>query len=79
MRSERPYLSTLLDIGFTPKEAVELMSDEVIGSAQASTSPSEGLVDASDREEGGNVIGWMNDIENDAQYVRFATSLNGVS
>lgn len=55
------------------------MSDEVIGTAQASSSPSEGLVDASDREEGGNVIGWMNDIENDAQYVRFPRALTGVS
>ena len=38
----------------------------------------EGLVDASDRKEGGDVILWLNDLEKDRGYGRFGSSLTGV-
>ncbi|KAG6330916.1 hypothetical protein ID866_8172 [Astraeus odoratus] len=38
----------------------------------------DGLVDASDRQEGGNVILWLNDLEKDPRYRRFLPSLTGL-
>lgn len=65
MRDERDLILSLTKLGLTPKQAVSLISDEIVGLAQTEDDPSEGTVDASDREEGGNVITYWNDIEKD--------------
>lgn len=79
IRAERPHVVSLLELGFTPQEAVGLISDEVIGTAQAGNNPAEGLVDASDKQEGGGAISWLNNIETDPVYARYPYSLIGVS
>jgi UDP-glucose:glycoprotein glucosyltransferase len=56
---------SLTSLGLTPRQAFELVSDAVIGQAQTEDDPGEGIVDASDRIEGGGVITWWNDIEKD--------------
>jgi UDP-glucose:glycoprotein glucosyltransferase len=56
---------SLTSLGLTPRQAFELISDPLIGQAQTAEDPGEGMVDASDRIEGGGVITWWNDIERD--------------
>ncbi len=56
---------SLTSLGLTPKQAFELISDPIIGQAQTDEDPGEGLMDASDRLEGGEVIIWWNNVEKD--------------
>lgn len=60
---------SLVSLGLTTRQAFELISDPIIGQAQTEIAPGEGLVDASDRLEGGNVITWWNNIEKDKRFV----------
>jgi hypothetical protein len=52
----------------TPRQAFELISDPIVGTAQTEDDPGEGTVDASDRFEGEQVITWWNDITKDKRY-----------
>lgn len=65
-------MTSLVAIGYTPKQAFQLVSDELIGHAETEHDPLEGLVDVSDRIEGGGVITYVNDIEKDRQYARWS-------
>lgn len=56
-----------MSIGLTPKQAFQILSDPVIGQKQTVEEAGEGVVDASDREEGGDVIVWWNNIEKDSR------------
>lgn len=67
LRDERDLVLSLTRIGLTPKQAIRLISDQHIGLAQTEDDPSEGTVDASDREEGGTAITYWNDIEKDSR------------
>jgi UDP-glucose:glycoprotein glucosyltransferase len=67
IRAEKDLAGSLVSIGLTPKQAFQLLSDPVIGQKQTSEEAGEGVVDASDREEGGNVIIWWNNIEKDSR------------
>jgi UDP-glucose:glycoprotein glucosyltransferase len=58
----------------TASQARSLVADQLVGSAMTEREPIEGLVDASDRPEGGRVISWLNDIETDQQYARWPAS-----
>lgn len=69
VRAERDLVLSLTSLGITPKQAFELISDPIIGQAQTEDDPGDGLVDASDRLEGGEVITWWNDIEKDKRWV----------
>lgn len=39
----------------------------------------DGIFDVSDRQEGGNVIMWLNDLEKDGRYRSFPTTIESVS
>jgi UDP-glucose:glycoprotein glucosyltransferase len=69
IREERDLVLSLSQIGLTPKQAIRMISDSIIGTAQTEDDPSEGTVDASDREEGGDVVVYWNDIEKDSRSV----------
>ncbi len=69
IRAERDLILSLTSLGLTPKQAFELISDTMIGQAMTEDDPGEGLVDASDRLEGREVITWWNDIEKDKRFV----------
>lgn len=60
---------SLMSLGLNSTQAVDLLTHRTIAQAQASGGVLDGLFDASDRAEGGEVIGWLNDIENDERYV----------
>lgn len=65
IREERQLALSLISLGLTPKQAVDMISDPVIGRFQTDEDPGEGVVDSSDREEGGGVVIWWNDVEKD--------------
>nr|XP_019013386.1 UDP-glucose:glycoprotein glucosyltransferase [Kwoniella pini CBS 10737]OCF52167.1 UDP-glucose:glycoprotein glucosyltransferase [Kwoniella pini CBS 10737] len=77
IRAERHHVLSLTSLGLTPKQAIELISDPVIGEAQVEDSRGEGIVDASDRSEGGDVIVYWNNIEKDKRYKNWPESLGG--
>lgn len=54
-----------MSLGLSPSQAIELLTHRTVAQAQASGGVLDGIFDASDRAEGGEVIGWLNDIEND--------------
>lgn len=76
IREERQRALALTELGLTPDQAFDLLTDETIGEAQTQQDPMAGLVDASDREEGGHVIIWWNNIEKDKKYAGWTTSIN---
>lgn len=66
MREERELFNDFAAIGLTPSQAIRVLTNSIL------TQPSEnqiidGLFDASDRPEGGGLIIWLNDLEEDAR------------
>jgi len=72
-------MSSLTSLGLTPEQAVELVSHESIFAAQREGGTVEGIFDASDREEGGDIIIWWNDIEKDQMYASWSENMQIVS
>ncbi|KAF9648458.1 glycosyltransferase family 24 protein [Thelephora ganbajun] len=75
LRQERDIMSSLTSLGLTPEHAVELVSHESILAAQREGGAVEGIFDASDREEGGDVIVWWNNIEKDQMYAPWSDNM----
>ncbi len=63
--AERELLSAFMETGMKADQAHAVLTDERIGAAMTEVDPMAGLVDASDRPEGGQVIMWWNNIEKD--------------
>ncbi len=59
-----------MSLGFSGGQAVELVSHDAINVAQSGAEVLDGLFDASDRPEDGNVIVWWNNFEKDAKYAQ---------
>lgn len=59
-------------------QALELLTHPNISAAQSEKDVLEGLFDASDRLEGGEVITWWNDLQRDSRYARWSGSLYAV-
>lgn len=78
LRQERDTILSLTSLGLTTEQAVELVSHESILAAQQEKGAVEGIFDASDREEGGDVIIWWNDIEKDPMYAQWSNNLQTV-
>ena len=64
------------EIGLTPPEAVSILSHDVVAQAQADDTPQR--FDWRDQAEGGNVIIWMNDLEQDKRYQTWPASLTAL-
>jgi UDP-glucose:glycoprotein glucosyltransferase len=79
LREERDIITSLTSLGLTPEQAVELVSHESIFAAQREGGVIEGTFDASDREEGSDVIVWWNDIEKDQMYATWGENIQIVS
>ncbi|EIW69539.1 hypothetical protein TREMEDRAFT_44060 [Tremella mesenterica DSM 1558] len=77
IRAERHHILSLSSLGLTPKQAFELLADPLIGQSQTSDDPTEGMVDASDRDEGGKAITWWNNIERDKRYSSWPKQMQG--
>ncbi|KAI0754012.1 glycosyltransferase family 24 protein [Daedaleopsis nitida] len=75
LRRERSIMLSLMSLGLSSEQAIELLTHVKIAKAQSESGPLDALFDASDRPEGGNVIGWLNDFEKDDRYARWGGSL----
>lgn len=106
LQRERRLVKSLVGLGLTREQAIELLMHPVYSSSQSAGSHFEsrqrqgveenkeqkrtftispkfaefldGLVDASDRQEGGDVVIWLNDLEKDPRYSRVSPSLVGL-
>ena len=76
LRRERKLIAQMADIGLTPPEAVAILSHEVVAQAQADDTPQR--FDWRDQLEGGKVIIWMNDLEQDKRYEDWPKELTGL-
>lgn len=77
LRKERKLIAEVEAIGLSGAEAVKLLSHEKIAVSASNDGPLRYIW--SDKSEGGNIILWLNDIENDRRYQGWPTALNAVS
>lgn len=64
-------IRSLTALSLSPSQAIEVLTHSAIALAQQASvggAAVDGLCDASDREEGGDVILWWNDLEKDKRY-----------
>ena len=76
LRRERRLVNQLKDFGFSGLEAVKLLTQTAIAKSTSTSGPQR--YDFRDSIEGGNVILWMNDLENDRRYEGWPSSLASV-
>jgi UDP-glucose:glycoprotein glucosyltransferase len=79
LRSEREIMGQLTQLGLSPKQALEVLSSKHVQKASSQGAVLDGVFDASDRAEGGDVIVWLNDLEKDERYADMQRSLRAVS
>ncbi|RPD60390.1 glycosyltransferase family 24 protein [Lentinus tigrinus ALCF2SS1-7] len=75
IRKERNIMLSLMSLGLSSEQAIELLTHMTIAKAQSESGALDGLFDASDRAEGGGVIGWLNDFETDERYSMWGGNL----
>ncbi|KAI9511020.1 UDP-glucose:glycoprotein glucosyltransferase-domain-containing protein [Russula earlei] len=75
VRKERDIMLSLTSLGLLPNEAFDLITHPSLGTSARDNGVVDGLFDASDRPEGGDLIFWWNDIEKDSRYARWQSSL----
>ncbi|KAL1916354.1 uncharacterized protein VTP21DRAFT_5971 [Calcarisporiella thermophila] len=74
MRKERKTLAALKALGVEPKRAIDLLAAVDSQNGQGETDNEEAF-DVRDIAEGGGVITWWNDLERDARYKNWPSSL----
>ena len=83
LRKEKEWIRALEALGLSRQEAVRVVSESggggEDGKPKASQEISDGRVDASDRPEGGDIVLWWNNIEEDERYSRWSPSFYSVS
>ncbi|KAJ1311851.1 hypothetical protein OPQ81_010312 [Rhizoctonia solani] len=75
LRREHQTVTSLMKSNLTSEQAIHVLTNPAIGKASTASGPTDGVFDASDREEGGGAIVWLNDLEKDNRYARWPTSL----
>ncbi|KAI0028565.1 glycosyltransferase family 24 protein [Vararia minispora EC-137] len=65
IRKEEDVMLSLMKLGLLPNASFELMTHSTIDAPYTRSDVLEGIFDASDREEGGDLIIWLNDLEKD--------------
>ncbi|EAU89163.2 hypothetical protein CC1G_08570 [Coprinopsis cinerea okayama7 len=74
LRKERDLMLSLTRLGLSREQAFDVLTHPIISAAHRDTS--DALFDASDRQEGGDVVFYFNDIEKDSRYSNWAPSLH---
>jgi UDP-glucose:glycoprotein glucosyltransferase len=64
-------MMSLTSLDLTRTQAIDLLTHPAIVAAQSEKNVLDGIIDASDRQEDGDVIVWWNDIEKDKRCVEF--------
>jgi UDP-glucose:glycoprotein glucosyltransferase len=67
VRKERDIMLSLTTLGLLPGEAFDLITHPSLETSSRNNGVVDGIFDASDRSEGGNLIFWWNDIEKDSR------------
>jgi UDP-glucose:glycoprotein glucosyltransferase len=78
LRSEREITGQLTQLGLSPKQALDVLSSKHVQKALSQGTVLDGVFDASDRAEGGDVVVWLNDLEKDERYAGMKKSLFAV-
>ncbi|KAJ3987860.1 glycosyltransferase family 24 protein [Lentinula detonsa] len=78
LKKERSIMTDLTSLDLERGEAMDLLTHPILSAAQESKDVLDGLVDASDRIEGGDVIIWWNDLEKDRRYNQWGASITGL-
>ncbi|KAF9077351.1 glycosyltransferase family 24 protein [Rhodocollybia butyracea] len=78
LKKEKAIMLELMGLNLERGEAMELLTHFEVAAAQDSKEVLDGLVDASDRPEGGDIIIWWNDIEKDKRYSSWGASMTGL-
>ena len=79
LRSEREIMGQLTQLGLSPKQALDVLSSKHILQTLSQGTLLDGVFDASDRAEGGDVVIWLNDLEKDERYAGMKRGLREVS
>jgi len=79
LRSEREIMGSLTQLGLSPKQALDVLSSKHVQKSLSQGTLLDGVFDASDRAEGGDVVIWLNDLEKDERYAGMPKSLHAVS
>ncbi|KAF8069177.1 glycosyltransferase family 24 protein [Lyophyllum atratum] len=75
LKKERSAMLSLTSLGISRAEAFHLLTHPSVADAQTGSDVLDGLFDASDRPEGGDVIIYWNDFEEDTRYEKWSASL----
>ncbi|PYH97017.1 UDP-glucose:glyco protein glucosyltransferase [Aspergillus ellipticus CBS 707.79] len=75
IRRERKLIEKFRNLGLSAKEAVELLSHQILGQALVQDGPQR--YNYRDEIEGGGVIMWLNDLEKDNRYESWSSELAG--
>jgi len=67
VRKERDTMLSLTTLGLLPGEAFDLITHPSLGTSSPNKGVVDGVFDASDRPEGGDLVFWWNDIEKDSR------------
>jgi UDP-glucose:glycoprotein glucosyltransferase len=65
LRKEEDVMLSLTSLGLSPNASFELIAHPKVDAPYAGSDILEGIFDASDREEGGGLITWLNNLEKD--------------
>lgn len=78
MRSEKKLIKSIQNIGFSSKEAIELITDPVLSEGEGTGDVISGVFDVRDSPET-PFITWWNDIEKDNRYHGWPSDIMEVS
>ncbi|RHZ48667.1 hypothetical protein Glove_543g33 [Diversispora epigaea] len=65
---ERQTISSFLNLGLNPGQAIGVLSSPIISESQSLQDSSRGVFDVRDISPNNNVVVWLNDIEKDSRY-----------
>ncbi|KAG8877951.1 hypothetical protein FRB98_006435 [Tulasnella sp. 332] len=77
MRKERRLFADLASVGLTSAQSIRVLTNEAL-SKPSENQLMDGLLDASDRSEGGGLIAWLNDFEQDERYASWPSDLSSL-
>ncbi|KAG8880608.1 hypothetical protein FRB97_000656 [Tulasnella sp. 331] len=77
MRKERRLFADLASVGLTSAQSIRVLTNEAL-SKPSENQLMDGLFDASDRSEGGGLIAWLNDFEQDERYASWPSDLSSL-
>ena len=79
LQREKKIVSSLLNIGLSPRISIELLTSQSNSESRMSLDITKGLFDVRDQSKDSNVIIWFNDFEKDERYKHWPPRIVEVS